>query len=77
MTLRVPLQQRLKAQRELPDPATRRALRLAAGLSMESVAAELGVTRQAVMTWERGTRYPRPQYLVAYVTLLRRLGEAA
>jgi DNA-binding transcriptional regulator YiaG len=63
----------LRARRELPDPQTRRAIRVQAGLSLDDVAGELGVTRQSVSDWERGRRYPRRAHLVAYVALLRLL----
>lgn len=57
----------------LPEPAHRRALREKAGLSQAEVAEALGVSRPAVVRWERGERMPRRQHLDAYVELLRRL----
>ena len=67
------LLQRVRDQRDLPKPAIRRAIREAAGLSRAAVAAELGVTRQAVDNWERGLRTPRPPHLHKYAALLRAL----
>jgi transcriptional regulator with XRE-family HTH domain len=61
------------ARRRLPPPAARRQLRERAGISQQSVARELGVTREAVARWETGSRTPRPAVARAYLTLLDRL----
>ncbi len=61
----------------LPPPATRRALRLAAGLTTEQLAQVLGVTRQAVCNWETGRRTPRGAQLDAYREALKYLRGAA
>jgi transcriptional regulator with XRE-family HTH domain len=55
----------------------RRALREAAGLSLESIARAVGVTRQCVGHWETGRREVSPRYLRAYLDALRVLREAA
>ncbi len=54
----------------LPLPAQRRAIRLNAGLSMRSIADDLGVTTTAVRLWEVGQRNVSPDYLERYVALL-------
>lgn len=69
------LEERLRSRRDLPPPAMRRAIRQAAGLSLDDLAEELGVSRQAVGHWECGDRYPRPAALIAYCDLLRKLQE--
>jgi len=53
----------------------RRAIRLAAGVSITQVAQEIGVTRQAVHFWETGIRRPSGPHLVAYVEILELLRE--
>ena len=71
------LSERVKAHAELPPPATRRALRQAAGVSLADVADVVGVTRQAVSLWELGARTPRNTNLRAYVEILRIFRESA
>lgn len=71
------LAERVKARRELPSPAERRAVRRDAGLSAAELAEAIGVTEAAVLTWERGTREPRGRNLDRYVEALRTLREAA
>jgi transcriptional regulator with XRE-family HTH domain len=63
----------LKANRDLPDPPMRRAIREAAGASRVDVAAEVGVSKYAVMQWEQGTRFPSRRHVVAYARVLREL----
>lgn len=67
---------RVRARRELPPPAMRRAIREAAGLTLEDFGGALGVSSQAVLYWERGTRFPRPEHLGPYSELLRALTKA-
>ncbi len=69
------LEDYLKAKRDLPDPAMRRAIREAAHASRKDVAAELGVSSQAVMLWELGKRSPSRRHLANYVQCLRELRE--
>src|SRR4051794_34752021 len=57
----------------LPHPSARRALRVKAGLSQQTVADIVGASRAAVCRWETGSRVPRGQLLRAYTTLLERL----
>jgi DNA-binding transcriptional regulator YiaG len=70
------LSSRVRTRQELPAPAARRALRKAAGISLQNVADVCGVTRQAVATWETAGRTPRGQTLEAYVAVLRALRQA-
>jgi DNA-binding transcriptional regulator YiaG len=71
------LEAHLAARRELPDPHVRRALRKAAGVSLEQIGRECGVTRQAVTLWESGAVEPRGRNLHAYLAVLRILREAS
>lgn len=67
------LLRKARAQRSLPPPAVRRALREANGVSQGDVGGVLGVHRETVSRWERGERTPRGELLVAYVDLLDEL----
>jgi DNA-binding transcriptional regulator YiaG len=57
----------------LPDFRVRRALRVAAGLRQDELAAVLGVTRPSVSRWESGTREPRGELRRRYADVLKRL----
>lgn len=50
-----------------------RAVREGAGLSLEEVAAAVGVTGSAVGRWERGERIPRGPKALVYARLMERL----
>jgi transcriptional regulator with XRE-family HTH domain len=65
------LQRLAEARRTLPQPAERRAIRVAAGISRSEVGDACGVTRQAVAMWENGTRMPRGTRLLKYSEALR------
>ncbi|MCW2601688.1 MAG: hypothetical protein JWM02_3517 [Frankiales bacterium] len=65
------------ATRDLPPPPLRRHWRVQAGASQDQVAEQLQVTRAAVSRWEKGTRSPRGEHLVAYAALLAQLREIA
>jgi DNA-binding transcriptional regulator YiaG len=67
------LRRKNAARRALPTPTTRRALRTAAALSQQDLADALGVHRETISRWERGTRTPRGDLLIAYTDLLREL----
>ncbi|WP_327072119.1 helix-turn-helix transcriptional regulator [Kitasatospora purpeofusca] len=54
----------------LPDPAERRRLRLAAGLTVTQVAVALRVNSTLVKSWEDGTAAPDPDIAPAYTRLL-------
>ncbi|MFB7258110.1 helix-turn-helix transcriptional regulator [Streptomyces nojiriensis] len=61
------------AQDDLPDPAERKRLREAAGLSQAQIATVLGARREAVGNWEIGKTEPRPPKRAAYARLLEGL----
>jgi transcriptional regulator with XRE-family HTH domain len=65
------LVERVEARRELPSPTVRRALRQAAGVSLDDVGAAVGVTGQAVRWWESGAREPNAENLRPYLEVLR------
>lgn len=70
------LEDRVRARRELPPPAGRRALREAAGVSLADIARACGVSKQAVAQWESGYCEPRGANLLAYSDAIRVLREA-
>ncbi|MGW7467870.1 telomere-associated protein Tap [Streptomyces xantholiticus] len=61
------------AQDDLPEPAERRRLREAAGLSQAQIAKALDARREAVGNWEAGRTEPRPPKRAAYARLLEGL----
>ncbi|WP_327180318.1 helix-turn-helix domain-containing protein (plasmid) [Streptomyces sp. NBC_01335] len=61
------------AQDDLPDPAERKRLREAAGLSQAQIATALNARREAVGNWETGRTEPRPPKRAAYARLLEGL----
>ncbi|MFF2927194.1 telomere-associated protein Tap [Streptomyces celluloflavus] len=61
------------AQDDLPDPAERKRLREAAGLSQAQIAKALDARREAVGNWETGRTEPRPPKRAAYARLLEGL----
>ena len=60
---------------DLPDPATRRALRDAAGIPAYKLAARIGVAPSSIHAWERGDREPTGLQRQAYRKALLRLAE--
>ena len=69
------LSDRVRYRQELPPPSARRMLRQAAGVSLQDIADVVGVTRQAVATWEDG-RTPRGQSLPRYLEVIETLRRA-
>lgn len=67
----------LRQRRELPQPAMRRALREAAGLSQRELAEAVPCSRAAVGYWESGTRNPRGAKLTGYLRALQVLQEVS
>jgi len=65
--------ERLVDARTLLASGEARRIREAAGLSLENVAMEIGVSASAVYRWERGDRVPRGRAAGEYAELLLRL----
>jgi DNA-binding transcriptional regulator YiaG len=65
------LAEQVAARNELPSPAVRRALRLAARVAREAIGEVCGVSGEAVRLWENGRRNPSGAHLIAYVAALR------
>ncbi|MFD7233603.1 telomere-associated protein Tap [Streptomyces sp. NPDC059881] len=61
------------AQDPLPEPAERKRLREAAGLSQDQIAKALRARRETVGGWESGKTEPRPPKRAAYARLLEGL----
>ncbi|MER6307819.1 helix-turn-helix transcriptional regulator, partial [Streptomyces sp. NPDC001657] len=59
----------------LPEPAERKRLREAAGLSQDQVATALSVRRETITSWEAGRTEPRQPKRAAYLRLLEGLAE--
>lgn len=57
----------------LPAPSQARIVRIAAGVSQERLAAELGVSRRSVARWETGASQPTKLVRPRYAALLREL----
>lgn len=70
MTMLEVLRERVNARRALPPPRVRRALRRAAGVSLEALAESLGVSRETVRLWELGAHEPYERNLTAYLEAL-------
>lgn len=69
-----PLVSRRRREQEMPTPEQRRRIRDAAGVSLQEIADELGVTAQAVWRWEnRPPRRFRGPNGEAYLRLLEQL----
>lgn len=60
----------LEARHRLPAPHECRTLRLRAGASQAEVAAEVGVSKQAVGRWESGTTQPTSRHIGPYLACL-------
>ena len=48
-----------------------KALRVAARISQESAAKQLGVTRQSLYNWESGKAFPGIEYVLAMIDMYR------
>jgi transcriptional regulator with XRE-family HTH domain len=68
-----PIKRKRAARQALPLPALRRAIREQAGLAQEDLARALGIHRETISRWEKGTRTPRGDLLARYAELLREL----
>ncbi len=65
--------ERLVEARALLRSGEARRIRLAAGLSVERIAGDVGASASAIHRWERGERVPRGRAATDYVALLLRL----
>jgi DNA-binding XRE family transcriptional regulator len=61
---------------QLPPPAERQRIRLAARVSLRRMAEELDVSHQAVYQWERGEIQPDLEHAADYAQLLAELAAA-
>lgn len=59
--------------RRLAANGNARAIRLASGLTLAEVAAEVGASVSAVSRWETGNRRPRTPLARRWASLMRRL----
>jgi DNA-binding transcriptional regulator YiaG len=66
---------RARASRLLPDPATRKAIRVGARMPRREVAGVVGAFERAVQYWEEGSRTPTGTRLERYAELLEALRE--
>lgn len=71
-----PLADLVRASR-LPSPAERKRIRRAAGVSLERMAEDLGVSHVSVSFWERGVYDPSMENAAKYRKLLGELAEAS
>lgn len=69
------LRKRVRAGKELPSPAERRAIRIAARLSVTELADMIKVSRNSIYLWETTDRAPQGEHLVRYVEALRIMRE--
>lgn len=70
------LVERVRAAK-LPSPDVRYRIRQDAGVTLEEIAAELGVSAVTVQRWERGLAVPRRERAIAYKCLLDELRQVA
>lgn len=67
------LLEEVRQAKKLPPPNTARMIRVAAGVTQERLAQELGVHRMTVHRWETGERQPRGVHRAMYAGLLDEL----
>ncbi len=67
----------VRAARALPRREVARAIRIAAGVTQQDLADELGTSRNTISRWETGERKPSARLRARYATILRQLNEAA
>lgn len=71
----IELLDRMRRRAALPTPATRKAIRLAAGRTLEEIGRACGVSHEAIRLWESGRRAPGEANLVRYAAVLEALQE--
>jgi DNA-binding XRE family transcriptional regulator len=64
---------RSRKRRELPDPQTRRLIRVRAGVTQADLAGAVGVDPASISRWESGGREPADLYVAGYADALGRL----
>jgi len=67
----ITIERELRLRRELPPPQVCAALRKAARVSTRRLAAEVGVSHQAIVWWETGAKRPNVAHLEAYVRAIQ------
>lgn len=63
----------VRQAKKLPSPQTARMIRIAAGVTQERLARELGVHRMTIQRWETGERRPSGVHRATYAQLLDEL----
>ncbi len=66
---------KIRTLKALPEPAERRRLRAAAGLSLQDVATAVEVTRATVHRWENGLLVPSQAHISTYLAVLAVIAE--
>lgn len=61
----------------LPTPEERRLIRHQANVTLEEIAAEVGVGPMTVWRWEQGLVRPRRESAIRYRNILRRLAKVS
>lgn len=69
------LAQRASVRSRLPTPAECRSIRERAGVTQAEFAEALGVSRQTLIHWEQGERFPRRDHRLRYVRALELLSK--
>ncbi len=69
----MPLIDEVRQAQRLPSPAFARVIRVAAGVTQERLANEIGVHRQTIAGYEAGRRTPRGATRARYAELLEQL----
>jgi len=64
------LRARIRARADLPSPAARKAIRLAAQATLAEVAHVVGVSYESIRLYEEGKRFPRDEHLARYAACL-------
>jgi DNA-binding XRE family transcriptional regulator len=72
-TFAMTLREEVAARRITSNPATARAIREAAGISLTRAAHEIPCSPSTLSRLERGLRRPRPDLAVAWARVLREL----
>ena len=67
------LLQKVRSRRQLPPPNECRQIRIDAGISLREVAAAVGVSHAAIVSWERGSRPRDSEHAASYSRLLTEL----